>query len=150
MNRNIVRGVVCVLVAMCCPWITQVRADAEAITIAEPSPADEATLGSLNPPLSVSVRHSAGKAMEITFRTDASGRWEDIARFTHALSGTFRALPQNMLRRGETYRWTVTATDGAVTVSKTFSFTLAVFIGPKETVIAHSDCWKYGYLKHGW
>ncbi len=80
MNRNIVRGMVCVLVGMCCPWVTHVRADPGVITIAEPSHANQATLGSLNPPLSVSVRHSAGKAMGITFRTDASGRWEDIAR----------------------------------------------------------------------
>jgi hypothetical protein len=53
-------------------------------------------------------------------------------------------------RRGDTYHWTVTATDGTASQSKTFSFTLATFIGAKQTVIAHSDCWKYGYLKHGW
>jgi len=127
-----------------------VWADAAGITISDPSPADEGTLGSLNPPLSVTVRHSAGKPMEIRFRSDASGRWEDIATFAHAPSGTYQARPQNMLRRGETYRWSVTATDGAVTQSRTFSFTLAVFIGSKQTVIAHSDCWKYGYIKHGW
>ena len=57
---------------------------------------------------------------------------------------------EHSLRRGETYRWTVAATDSGETQSKTFSFKLAVFIGPKQTVIAHSDCWKYGYLKHGW
>jgi hypothetical protein len=129
---------------------TRVWADGGGITISEPSPADEATLGSLNPTLSVTVRHDAGKAMDITIRSDASGRWEDIAGFARASSGTFQVRPQNMLRRGETYRWSVTATDGTVTESKTFCFTLAVFVGSKHTVIAHSDCWKYGYLKHGW
>lgn len=125
-------------------------AEDSAITISEPSPADEGSLGSLNPTLSAMVRHSAGKAMDITFRCDATGRWEDIASFPHATSGKFQARPQNMLRRGETYHWTVTATDGVESQSKTFSVTLVAFIGAKETVISHSDCWKYGYLKHGW
>lgn len=131
-------------------WATLVWADAAEITISEPSPGDEALLGSLNPPLSVQVRHSAGKMMAITFRSDASGQWEDIASFTHAPSGKCEVRPQNMLRRGETYCWTVTATDGLVTQSKTFHFTIAPFIGSKQTVIAPSDCWKYGFIKHGW
>ena len=88
--------------------------------------------------------------MDITFRSDASGRWEDLASFAHVPSGTFQARPQNILRRGETYRWSVTATDGEVSESKTFSLSLAMFVGAKQTAIAHSDCWKYGYLKHGW
>ena len=101
------RRLILVLVLAWVCWLCAVpaRADDDAITISDPSPANEATLGSLNPPLSVAVRHRAGKAMEIKFRTDASGRWEEIAGFARATSGTFRALPQNILRRGETYRW---------------------------------------------
>jgi len=144
------RYFVCLVAGISCLCATRVGADAAAIAISEPSPADEGTLGSLNPTLSATVRHSAGKAMAITFRSDASGRWEDVASFTEASSGIFRARPQNMLRRGETYHWTVAASDGVESQSKTFSFTLAAFIGPKQTVISHSDCWKYGYLKHGW
>ncbi len=139
-----------ILAWVSCPWVASVWADAATITISEPSPADEGTLGSLNPPLSVAIQHSAGKKMDVTFRSDASGQWEDIAAFTREPSGTFRARPKNILRRGETYRWMVTAADGVVTQSKTFSFTLAVFIGSKQTVISNSDCWKYGYIKHGW
>jgi hypothetical protein len=145
-----IRCLVCVLIGTSCLWAARVWADADVITIAEPSPADEGTLGSLNPSLSVKIRHSAAQAMDVTFRSDASGRWEDLARFAQVPSGTVQARPTNMLRRGETYHWSVTATDGVATQSRTFSFTLAVFIGVKQTVIAHSDCWKYGYLKHGW
>ncbi len=137
-----------VLVAVSSLWTTLLWADV--IEISEPSPADESTRGALNPILSVTVRHSAGKSMDITFRSDASGQWEDIASFAHVMSGRIQARPQSILRRGETYHWTVTATDGMASQSNTYSFTLATFIGPKQTVIAHSDCWKYGYLKHGW
>ncbi len=144
------RWPVCGLAWLCCTWSMQARADGPVITISDPSPADESTLGSLNPTLSVAVHHSAGIAMNIAVSSDASGRWEEIGRFADAASGTFKVRPTNMLRRGETYRWTVTATDGTVSQSKTFGFTLATFIGPKQTVIAHSDCWKYGYIKHGW
>ena len=38
---------------------------ADVITISDPSSADESALGSLNPTLSATVQHSAGKAMEI-------------------------------------------------------------------------------------
>jgi len=145
-----VRFLVCVLVWALGPWAVSVWADADAIAISEPSPADAATLGSLNPTLSVKIHHRAAKPMDVTFRSDASGQWEDIARFAQVPSGTYQARPKDMLRRGETYHWSVTATDGVATQSQTFSFTLAVFIGAKQTVIAHSDCWKYGYLKHGW
>ncbi|MBX7257382.1 MAG: hypothetical protein K1Y02_13545 [Candidatus Hydrogenedentes bacterium] len=87
--------------------------------------------------------------MDITFSDDGSGNWNEIVRFSDAQSGEFSARPQDMLRRGETYHWMVTATDGVESQSKTFSVTLADFIGSKQTVISHSDCWKYGYLKHG-
>ena len=127
-----IRWLVCGLVWMFCPWLAQARADAPAITISEPSPADGGAIGSLNPTLSVAVRHRAGKTMDIALSSDASGRWEEIARFADAPSGTFKVCPTNMLRRGETYRWTVAATDGTVSQSKTFSFNLAVFPGVRH------------------
>ena len=145
-----IRCLVCVVVWTTGLWAAQVWADDDVITISDPSPADGSELGSLNPTLSVKIRHRAAKPLDVTFRSDASGRWEDVARFSQVPSGTFRARPTNVLRRGETYHWTVAATDGVATRSQTFSFTLVVFVGAKQTVIAHSDCWKYGYLKHGW
>lgn len=140
----------CLLLWTPCPGDAWGFADANPMTISEPCPVDEGTSGSLNPVLSVKIDHRAGKSMDITFQSDASGRWEEIVRFVQAPSGTFQARPKNMLRRGETYHWNVTANDGTATKSQTFGFTLAVFVGAKQTVIAHSDCWKYGYLKHGW
>jgi hypothetical protein len=142
-------SVLCVIAGISCCWSALARADGDVITISNPSPADDGKMGSLNPMLSATVHHSAGKPMDITFRSDASGQWEDIASFEQAASGTFQARPRSMLRRGETYRWIVIATDGVVSQSKTFSFNLAMFIGSKQTAIAHSDCWKYGYIKHG-
>ena len=140
-----------VMLGISCLGSARAQAGGEVITISDPSPADDATLGSLNPMLSVTVAHSARnkKAMDVAFYGDVSGEWEEIARFDRTPSRTFRVRPKNMLRRGETYRWKVTATDGVVSQSKTFRFNLAMFIGAKRTVIAHSDCWKYGYVKHG-
>jgi len=125
------------------------QADGGAITISDPSPADDGALGSLNPMLSVTVHHRAGKAMDVTFHCDASGGWEEIAGFNQAPGGRFQARPEKMIRRGATYGWSVTATDGVESQSQTFRFNLAMFIGSKETAIAYSDCWKFGYLKHG-
>ena len=106
--------------------------------------------GSLNPPLSATIRHAGGKPMTITFSTDASGQWRNIAVFKQASSGTYRTSPKDMLRRGRTYCWKVAATDGQVTATKTFTFNLAYVVGPSHTIIQTSDCWKFGYIKHGW
>lgn len=120
------------------------------IAITDPVPADDGMRGSLNPPLSAAIRHAGGKPMTITFSTDASGQWQDIGVFKQSSSGTYRASPKDMLRRGRTYCWKVTATDGQVTATKVFTFNLAYVVGPSHTIIQTSDCWKYGYIKHGW
>ena len=120
------------------------------IAITDPVPADDGMRGSLNPPLSATIRHAGGKPMTITFSTDASGQWRDFAVFKQASSGTYRATPKDMLRRGRTYCWKVAATDGQVTTTKPFTFNLAYVVGPSHSVIMTSDCWKYGYIKHGW
>ena len=64
------------------------------IAITDPVPADDGVRGSLNPPLSASIRHAGGRPMAITFSTDASGEWRDIAAFKQASSGTYRACPE--------------------------------------------------------
>ena len=120
------------------------------IAIADPVPANDGVRGSLNPPLSATIRHAGGKPMTITFSTDASGQWRNIAVFKQASSGTYRTSPKDMLRRGRTYCWKVAATDGQVTATKTFTFNLAYVVGPSHTIIQTSDCWKFGYIKHGW
>jgi hypothetical protein len=133
-----------------CLWTAAVNAAPATITISDPAPADEGMIGSLNPTLSVTVRHSARKRMTITFSSDASGQRKEISRFTQASSGVYTVRPRTMTRRGMTYHWTVTATDGKVTATRTFSINIAQFIGTRDTLITHSDCWKYGYIKHGW
>ena len=113
-------------------------------------PADDGMRGSFNPPLSATIRHAGGRPMTITFSSDASGQWRDIAVFKQASSGTYRACAKDMLRRGQSYCWKVTAADGQVTATKLFTFNLAYVVGPSRSVIMTSDCLKYGYIKHGW
>jgi len=52
-----IRKLVWILAGASWIWTACERADATEITISGPSPGDEATLGSLNPTLSVTVRH---------------------------------------------------------------------------------------------
>jgi len=130
--------------------IASISKGEEIITISNPTPPDEGERGSLNPKLSVAVRHTKGKPMDITFRTDASGRWKDIAGFKGVGDGTYAVTPREMTRRGEIYHWAVAVTDGTNSVEKKYSFNLAYFIGPNRMAIMNSDCWKYGYIKHGW
>ena len=120
------------------------------IAITDPVSADNGVRGSLNPPLSATIRHAGGRPMTITFSSDASGQWRDIAVFKQASSGTYRACAKDMLRRGQSYCWKVTAADGQVTATKLFTFNLAYVVGPSRSVIMTSDCLKYGYIKHGW
>jgi hypothetical protein len=128
------------------PGITEAE---RTITISNPDPPQDGERGSLNPKLSVTVRHSEGKSMDITFRTDASGEWRDIGNLKGVGDGRFSVTPRDMTRRGETYHWGVAVTDGTHSVEKEFSFNLAYFIGPNRQVVMNSDCWKYGYIKHG-
>jgi len=121
-----------------------------AIVISDPSPADGAKRGSLNPTLSVTVRHLAGKPIDIRFCTDASGPWQEIGRFAQAGNGRYSVTPRILVRRGETYRWQVVATDGTATDTQSYSLELVYHFGPGQEVICLADCWKYGYIKRGW
>ncbi|MCM8761905.1 MAG: hypothetical protein NC929_01115, partial [Candidatus Omnitrophica bacterium] len=136
-------------------WIFMVisflyQVNAEDIIISDVYPPPDGMVGILNPELSVRITHGDNRPIEIIFSSDASGEWQEIGRIKEAGPGVYRIRPRDMTRRGTTYNWEVTVSDGKEELSKRFSFNLAVFVGPKSQVITHSDCWKYGYIKHGW
>ena len=119
------------------------------ITIANPNPPDGGKRGSLNPELSVYVCHSAGKPMDITFGANHRGEWKEIMTFSAVGDGTYGARSRDMIKRGRSYEWEVTATDGSERVTQRFTLELVYFFGDSRTRILMSDCWKYGFLKRG-
>jgi len=65
----------------------------------------------LNPTLSILAGDYQGSAMDITFRTNVSGTWEDIFSYTSVGNGVYTATITNMDSYGTTYYWSVNATD---------------------------------------
>jgi hypothetical protein len=88
-----------------------------------PSPSDGATGQSLNPQLSIMVNDTNADAMNVTFRTNASGSWATIGSNNSVYNGTYRQAPSNMNNYGTTYYWSVNVTDGTVWTNTTYSFT---------------------------
>jgi len=79
----------------------------------------------LNPTLSIRATDFQGDRMNITFRTNATGTWQDIISYINVTNGVYSATPTTMNMHGTTYYWGVYATDsGSGSYSwKTFKFT---------------------------
>ncbi|MBE3141699.1 MAG: VCBS repeat-containing protein, partial [Thermoplasmata archaeon] len=79
---------------------------------------------SLNPTLSVNVTNYQYQLMNITFRTNASGSWQDVTSYTNVGNNRYTATPTNMNINSETYYWSVNATDRINTwTNMTYKFT---------------------------
>jgi len=79
---------------------------------------------SLNPTLSVNVTNYQYELMDITFRTNASGIWQDITSYTNVGNNRYIATSTNMNTKGKTYYWSVNATDRINTwTNMTYKFT---------------------------
>jgi hypothetical protein len=88
------------------------------------SPKDLSFNQSLNPTLSVFAADFQQDLMTITFRTNASGTWQNIGIFTGVANGVYGVTPTNMNKAGTTYYWEVTATDNINPPrSETYRFT---------------------------
>jgi len=74
-------------------------------------PSDGSTNQPLNPTLSIRATDFQGDLMNITFRTNTTGTWEDIISYTNVGNGVYNATPANMDVYGTTYYWGVHATD---------------------------------------
>jgi len=75
-------------------------------------PLDGSLNQSLNPTLSVRATDFQADRMNITFKTNVTGVWEDIGTYTNAVSGVYNVTTTNMNSVGTTYHWGVAATDG--------------------------------------
>ena len=62
--------------------------------------------------------------MDIRFRTNASGSWQDIISYNDVGNGVYNATPSNINEVGTTYWWSVNATDRYNTwTNMTYRFT---------------------------
>jgi hypothetical protein len=102
------------------------------------SPRDGATGVGLNPTLSITAADLQGDLMNITFRTNATGTWQDLGSHINVGDGTYNQTTTNMDSCNTTYWWRVCATDGASWTNKTYSFTTE--LGPGAWWSIH---WQY-------
>jgi hypothetical protein len=102
-----------------------------------PSPSNGATGQSLNPQLAITVNDTNADAMNVTFRTNASGSWATIGSNNSVYNGTYRQS-SNMNSYGTTYYWSVNVTDGTVWTNATYSFTTYSLLTIRPNAVGRS------------
>lgn len=91
--------------------------------IGNPSPNNGATGQTLNPPLWITVNDTNQSALNVTFRTNASGSWATIGTNTSVTNGSYLQQPSVMSYPGITYYWSVNVTDGFLWKNASYYFT---------------------------
>jgi len=89
---------------------------------------DGATDVYTNPTLSIQVNDPEGDLMNITFRTNATGTWEDIETYYNVGNGKYSVIPMSMNKLSTKYHWGVSVTDGSSWSDKTYRFTTTTTI----------------------
>jgi len=97
-------------------------------SLSSPVPSDGATGQSLNPRLSIIVNDTNTDAMDITFRTNATGSWGDIGSNNSVYNGTYAQTNSSMDGSNTKYWWSVNVTDGSFWTNQTYSFTTAAVL----------------------
>ena len=92
-------------------------------TQGSPSPSNGATGQNLNPPLRISVNDTNQDALNVTFRTNASGSWTTIGTNTSVTNGSYQQIPSTINYPGVSYYWSVNVTDGLLWMNATYHFT---------------------------
>jgi hypothetical protein len=102
---------------------------------------------SLNPTLSIEVDNRHGYNMDVIFRSDASGAWQDLGSYINVGDGTYTMKTADMKQRHKTYHWSVNALD-LVTgkwTNKTYSFTIVDYVGCWLRDLGDYWCGGFGY-----
>jgi hypothetical protein len=92
-------------------------------TQGNPSPSNGATQQSLNPCLQITINDSNQDALNVTFRTNASGLWAILGTNTSVTNGSYQQQPSTMNYPGDTYYWSANVTDGLLWTNETYHFT---------------------------
>jgi hypothetical protein len=91
------------------PYTTPYRSTAPLVI--NEYPANRSENISYNPQLSVYVYDNQQDSMNITFKTNASGIWDDLITYSNRHEGTYTITTTNMDAPQQYYWWSVTATD---------------------------------------
>ena len=87
-------------------------------------PGDGATGVALNPDLFIHVEDLQGHTMTVTFRSNASGSWQNIGANSSVGNGTYTQVTSNMDSYDTVYWWSVNVSDvGGSWSNETYSFT---------------------------
>ena len=92
-------------------------------TQSNPDPANDAIGQNLNPTLSIQVNDTNNDAMNVTFRTNATGVWGDINSNNSVYNGIYSQINSSMNNYNTKYYWSVNVTDGELWTNATYSFT---------------------------
>ena len=96
------------------------------IVLKDEQPARNSIYIGYNPNLSVHIENLQDELMDITFRTNASGAWQDIVKYTGVSDGNYSIVPIDMYEPETTYWWSVNVTDRMNTWNNhTYKFTTA-------------------------
>ena len=99
--------------------------------LTNPVPADGETGVALEPTLSIHAVDVNGDPMTITFQTDASGSWTDLAVYADVGNGTYSAMTSGIFdQHNTTYNWRVTASDSVEVTTKTYTLTTLIAPAP--------------------
>ena len=90
--------------------------------IKNPNPASGSLNQETNPKFSIEVVDFQGDLVDITFSTNTTGTWKEIASYNNVKSGSYSAEAPSMTQKGTKYYWKVSASDGVNANSATYFF----------------------------
>jgi hypothetical protein len=94
------------------------------IIVSDPYPEDGAIDVEITPIMSISVSHSSGNQMNITWKWNNSGSWDVFGTNYNVFDGTYNQINMNFSSYQTTYEWRVEANDGIGNwVNESYSFT---------------------------
>jgi hypothetical protein len=79
--------------------------------LSNPNPTNNAININLNPTLSIKVGDFQNDAMDIYFKTNASGNWQTIGSYLNVYNGTYSCSTSTLNKYATKYWWSVNATD---------------------------------------
>jgi len=104
----------------------QINVQSENPTVSNPQPSDEATGVSVYPTLNITVTETQGEKFNITWASNYSGVWTDIAFNSTLTNGTYQQRATWANTSEVTYWWQVKVNDSSGHwTNETYSFTIA-------------------------
>lgn len=110
--------------------------------LSNPEPSNQSTNQLFNPTLFITVNDFDSDLMNVTFRTNSSGIWEDIGYNASSEDGTYSQATSSMNDYHTTYWWSVNATDGFDWTNETFYFTTTNTVYVNKNYYSGTSGWE--------